>query len=63
MYEVLVLGNVVSRHRTADAARRAAEAECKRQGLVDDGAYCSDDGWPAIWNTQDPLERVDYDAP
>lgn len=63
MYDVLVLGSVISRHRTSAAARRAAERECERQGLVDDGAYSGDDGWPTIRNSKNDLERVDYDAP
>lgn len=39
---------VVSRHRTRAAAERAVERYARRHGLVDDGAGCGDDGWPAI---------------
>jgi hypothetical protein len=57
-----VCGRLLSAHRTASAARRAAERECRRAGLADDGAYSGDDGWPAIVDTAGG-ERVDYQAP
>ena len=55
------LGETISRHRTENAAIRAAVRECKTLGLVDDGACCSDDGWPSI--ASDDGRRVDYPAP
>jgi hypothetical protein len=63
MYEVIVSGIVESRHRTAKAAKEAAETICRRDGLVDDGACCGDDGWPSIVDPRRPEVRIDYDAP
>ena len=47
-YLVMVLGVVVSTHRRLSAAERSAQRITREAGLVDDGAYCGDDGWPSI---------------
>lgn len=59
-YEVLQHGNTISRHRTADAAIRAARRVVRADGLDDDGAYCGDDGWPLIVDRRDPNAHIDY---
>jgi len=62
-YQVLVLGDIISTHRTERAAISAAIAECLAAGLYDDGVYSSDDGWPTIVDTMNPDRRIDYPAP
>lgn len=54
--------SIISRHRTPQGAIRSAVAECRAQGLTDDGAYCSSDGWPSI-SDERTGERVDYPMP
>lgn len=62
MYQVMVCGTVISRHRTEAAAVAAAKRECQRAGLRDDGVYCGDAGWPGIYNEQDD-RWIDYSPP
>lgn len=57
-YEIFIKGVVVGATNNKSAAIVLAQEIVAEQGLVDDGAYCGDDGWPAIVASDGC--RVDY---